>query len=139
MGGEGGVNVNERCDDGCISPEKRERAQLLWTLLCAACISSVSCLLTEVNYGTLALLAQHAAADCTYTAVHSVAHAALLTLFSLCEGRKPTGAEGSALFYVIGLKTIHILNCYHEVFIEKCSLPLKELLQRWWNRPSYTH
>lgn len=118
-------------DDGCISPEKRERAQLLWTLLCAACISSVGCLLTEVNYGTLALLAQQAAADCSYTAVRTEARAALFTPFSPCEGRKPTGAEGSALFYVIGLKTVNILNCYHEVFIEKCGLPLKELLQRW--------
>lgn len=79
----------------------------------------------------LALLAQQAAADCTNTAVHTEAHAAPFTLFSLCEGKKPTGAEGSALFYVIGLKTIHILNCYHEVLTEKCSLPLKELLQCW--------
>lgn len=93
-------------DDGCISPQKRERAQLLWTLLCAACISSVGCLLTEVNYGTLALLAQQAAADCTYTAVHTEAHAALFTLFSLREGRKPSGSEGSALFYVTNEKVL---------------------------------
>lgn len=65
-------------DDGCISR----------MLLCAACVSSVSGLLTEVNYGALALFAQQAAADCTYTAVHTEAHAALFTLFPLCEGRE---------------------------------------------------